>query len=61
MSHTKDAILITLLILVLSVLYYAYRQSRNSKEHLQRMIKDMDGLQKAELDLKNLQVQIIIT
>lgn len=57
-NYTKDLILITLLMSALTGCYYAYRQSRNSNQHLQRMMRDMEGLQKAESDLKDLQVEL---
>lgn len=52
----KDVILITLLFGATIGCYYAYHQNKSSKKHLQRMIKDMESLHKAELALDHLQV-----
>lgn len=40
--------------------YYAYRQNKSSTRDIQRMMKDMESLQKAELTLENLQVSIAL-
>ena len=58
-NYTKDFILMLLLVSALTGFFYAYRQKQSTSQHLNRMMKDMEGLQKAELDLKNLQVMEI--
>lgn len=35
--------------------WYAYQQNKNAKRHLRRMAKDMEGLQKAETALTEMQ------
>ncbi|KAK7604887.1 hypothetical protein V9T40_006073 [Parthenolecanium corni] len=57
-SYTKDLILTTLLMLATIGCYYAYRQYRSSKNHLERMVLDMESLQKAELNYQNLQKEL---
>ncbi|PSN40395.1 Stromal interaction molecule, partial [Blattella germanica] len=58
--HVKDLILVTLLLGALIGCWYAYRQNKNSRRHLRRMMKDMEGLHKAELALDHLQVSHLI-
>lgn len=55
-TYVKDLILVTLLLGALTGCWYAYRQNKNSRKHLRRMMKDMESLHKAELALENLQV-----
>lgn len=57
-NYMKDLILISLLMSALIGCYYGYRRSRNSTTRLYHMMKDMESLQKAELDLKNLQKEL---
>uniref|UniRef100_A0A8D8PS11 Stromal interaction molecule homolog n=1 Tax=Cacopsylla melanoneura TaxID=428564 RepID=A0A8D8PS11_9HEMI len=57
-SHVKDYILGTLILVALTICWYVYRQKESSQEHLRRMMKDMEGLQRAELDLANLQKEL---
>lgn len=52
----KDLILITLLFGALIGCWYVYQQKKSSQKHLKRMMKDMEGLHKAELALEDLQV-----
>jgi len=39
--------------------WYAYNQNKSSTQHLKRMMRDMESLQKAETALEDLQVYII--
>jgi len=55
--HMKDLVLVTLLLTALIGCWYAYRQNKNSRRHLRRMMKDMESLHKAELALEQLQVR----
>jgi len=55
----KDLVLVTLLLGALIGCWYAYRQNKNSRRHLRRMMKDMESLHKAELALDHLQVRSI--
>ncbi|XP_053594126.1 stromal interaction molecule homolog isoform X4 [Microplitis demolitor] len=54
----KDLILITLLFGALIGCWYAYQQKKSSQKHLRRMMKDMEGLHKAELALEDLQKEL---
>ena len=54
----KDVLLSSLLVLTATLLFYAYRQDSKSKEHLKKMLVDMDGLAKAEKELKELQSKL---
>lgn len=56
--YLKDLILVTLLLGALIGCWYAYRQNKNSRRHLRRMMKDMESLHKAELALENLQKEL---
>lgn len=56
----KDLILITLLFGALIGCWYAYQQKKNSQKDLYRMMKDMESLHKAELELKSLQKEFEI-
>lgn len=38
--------------------WYAYNQNKSSTQHLKRMMRDMESLQKAETALEDLQVNI---
>lgn len=57
-TYIKDLILVTLLLGALTGCWYAYRQNKNSRKHLRRMMKDMESLHKAELALENLQKEL---
>lgn len=57
-SMLKDVILTTLLILAVSGFIYAYRQSKKSQDHLQRMMNDMEALAQAEKTLQEMQARI---
>ena len=54
----KDVVLTSLLIIAVTGLFYAYRQNKKSREHLNRMMRDMDSLAKAENTLKELQEKL---
>lgn len=56
----KDLILITLLFGALIGCWYAYQQKKSSQKDLHRMMKDMESLHKAELELKSLQKEFEI-
>jgi len=55
----KDLVLVILLLTALIGCWYAYRQNKNSRRHLRRMMKDMESLHKAELALEQLQVRLV--
>lgn len=45
----------TLLLSAIIGCWYAYQQNKSAKRHLRRMAKDMEGLQKAETALTEMQ------
>ena len=51
----KDVILTSLLLALLTALFWAYRTKKNSEEHLSKMMKDMESLAKAERALQDMQ------
>lgn len=54
-TRWKDYILVTLLLSAIIGCWYAYQQNKSAKRHLRRMAKDMEGLQKAETALTEMQ------
>lgn len=56
--HWKDLTLIFFTILGGFGSWWAYRQNKKFKNHLNRMSRDMDGLQNAEKALENLQKEL---
>ena len=59
-SMLKDVILSTLLVLAVTGFIYAYRQNKRSRDHLQRMIKDMESLSQAERTLQDMQAKLTL-
>ncbi|XP_025413579.1 stromal interaction molecule homolog isoform X2 [Sipha flava] len=57
-THLKDLVLITLLLGTLIGFWYAYNQNKSSSQHLKRMMRDMESLQKAETALEDLQKEL---
>ncbi|BES90772.1 stromal interaction molecule [Nesidiocoris tenuis] len=57
-TYVKDIIMITLLLGTLFGFWYAYRMNKSSHMNLNRMMKNMESLQKAELALENLQKEL---
>lgn len=51
----------TLLLSAIIGCWYAYQQNKSAKRHLRRMAKDMEGLQKAENALADMQKVIELT
>lgn len=61
-TRWKDLLLVTLLLTAIIGSWYAYQQNKNAKIHLKRMAKDVEGLLKAEVALKDMQkVSLIVT
>ena len=50
----KDIALVTSLIIALGGCWFAYIQHKYSKEHMTKMMKDLESLQKAEESLSDL-------
>lgn len=57
-TRWKDYILVTLLLSAIIGGWYAYQQNKNAKRHLRRMAQDMEGLQKAENALTEMQKEL---
>ncbi|XP_060876926.1 stromal interaction molecule homolog isoform X2 [Metopolophium dirhodum] len=57
-THLKDLVLITLLLGALIGFWYVYNQNKSSTLHLKRMMRDMEGLQKAETAYEDLQKEL---
>ena len=57
-NFLKDAVLTSLLVVALSGCLYAYRQNKKSQDHINRMMRDMDGLAMAEQSLIDLQEKL---
>ena len=51
----KDIILTSLLVALLTALFWAYKTKKHSEEHLSKMIKDMESLANAEKALQDMQ------
>jgi len=60
-SHwLKDIILTSLLLALLTALFWAYRTKKHSEAHLSKMIKDMESLAKAEKALQDMQDKLVV-
>lgn len=54
-TRWKDYFLVILLLSAIIGCWYAYQQNKNDKRHLRRMAKEMEGLQRAENALTEMQ------
>ncbi|XP_017348464.1 stromal interaction molecule 1b isoform X2 [Ictalurus punctatus] len=59
-SHLKDLVLVVSIIIGIAGCWFAYIQNRNSRDHMSKMMKDLDGLQRAEQSLLDLQQKLQI-
>ncbi|KAL1252773.1 hypothetical protein QQF64_017466 [Cirrhinus molitorella] len=59
-SHLKDLMLVVSIVIGVGGCWFAYFQSRNSKDHIGKMMKDLEGLQRAEQSLLDLQQKLQI-
>jgi len=60
-SHwLKDVILTSLLLALLTALFWAYRTKKHSEAHLSKMMKDMESLAKAEKALQDMQDKLVV-
>ncbi|KAJ6637742.1 Stromal interaction molecule like [Pseudolycoriella hygida] len=57
-TRWKDYFLVTLLLSAIIGCWYAFQQNKNAKRHLRRMAKDMEGLQRAENALTEMQKEL---
>lgn len=51
----KDFVLTISIVIGVGGCWFAYTQNKTSKEHIAQMMKDLEGLQKAEISLLELQ------
>ncbi|OCT93432.1 hypothetical protein XELAEV_18016500mg [Xenopus laevis] len=57
-NHLKDFMLVVSIIMGVGGCWFAYIQNRYSKEHMKKMMKDLEGLHRAELSLHDLQERL---
>ncbi|XP_030649458.1 stromal interaction molecule 1b [Chanos chanos] len=57
-SQLKDFVLVVSIVIGLAGCWFAYMQSRKSKDHMQKMMKDLESLQRAEESLSDLQQKL---
>lgn len=59
-SHLKDLMLVVSIVIGVGGCWFAYIQNRNSRDHVGKMMKDFEGLQRAEQSLLDLQQKLQI-
>uniref|UniRef100_A0A672L5S5 Stromal interaction molecule 1-like n=1 Tax=Sinocyclocheilus grahami TaxID=75366 RepID=A0A672L5S5_SINGR len=59
-SHLKDLMLVVSIIIGVGGCWFAYIQNRNSRDHVGKMMKDLEGLQRAEQSLLDMQQKLQI-
>ncbi|XP_056329157.1 stromal interaction molecule 1a isoform X1 [Danio aesculapii] len=59
-NHLKDFMLVVSIVIGMGGCWFAYIQNRHSKDHMKKMIKDLDSLQRAEQSLHDLQQKLQI-
>ncbi|XP_058613785.1 stromal interaction molecule 1b isoform X8 [Onychostoma macrolepis] len=59
-SHLKDLMLVVSIVIGVGGCWFAYIQNRNSRDHVGKMMKDLEGLQSAEQSLLDLQQKLQI-
>ncbi|KAI4878768.1 hypothetical protein NFI96_028766, partial [Prochilodus magdalenae] len=59
-SHLKDLVLVLSIVIGVAGCWFAYIQNRSSKDHMGKMMKDLEGLQRAEHSLLELQQKLQI-
>ncbi|XP_064414135.1 stromal interaction molecule 1b isoform X3 [Latimeria chalumnae] len=57
-NHLKDFMLVVSIVIGVGGCWFAYIQNRYSKEHMKKMMKDLEGLQRAEQSLHDLQERL---
>lgn len=55
----KDVILTSLLLALLTALFWAYKTKKSSEAHLTKMMKDMESLSRAEKVLQDMQTKLV--
>ncbi|XP_013888278.1 stromal interaction molecule 1a isoform X2 [Austrofundulus limnaeus] len=59
-NHLKDFMLVVSIVIGMGGCWFAYIQNRYSKDHMKKMMKDLEGLQRAEQSLHDLQHKLQI-
>ncbi|XP_077578903.1 stromal interaction molecule 1-like isoform X2 [Stigmatopora nigra] len=59
-NHLKDFMLVVSIVIGMGGCWFAYIQNRYSKDHMKKMMKDLEGLQKAEQSLHDMQQKLQI-
>uniref|UniRef100_A0A4W5NWF2 Stromal interaction molecule 1a n=1 Tax=Hucho hucho TaxID=62062 RepID=A0A4W5NWF2_9TELE len=59
-NHLKDFMLVVSIVIGIGGCWFAYIQNRYSKDHMKKMMTDLDGLQRAEQSLHDLQRKLQI-
>ncbi|KAL4608521.1 stromal interaction molecule 1 isoform X2 [Arapaima gigas] len=57
-SHLKDFVLVVSIVIGVGGCWFAYIQNRYSKDHMSKMMKDLESLQRAEQSLHDLQQKL---
>ncbi|XP_030633393.1 stromal interaction molecule 1a [Chanos chanos] len=59
-NHLKDFMLVVSIVIGMGGCWFAYIQNRYSKDHMKKMMKDLESLQRAEQSLHDLQQKLQI-
>ncbi|XP_072248271.1 stromal interaction molecule 1-like isoform X1 [Leuresthes tenuis] len=59
-NHLKDFMLVVSIVIGMGGCWFAYIQNRYSKDHMKKTMKDLEGLQRAEQSLHDLQQKLQI-
>ncbi|CAL9684785.1 unnamed protein product [Knipowitschia caucasica] len=59
-NHLKDFMLVVSIVIGMGGCWFAYIQNRYSKDHMKKMMKDLEGLQRAEQSLHDMQQKLQI-
>uniref|UniRef100_A0A8B9LNN1 Stromal interaction molecule 1 n=1 Tax=Astyanax mexicanus TaxID=7994 RepID=A0A8B9LNN1_ASTMX len=59
-NHLKDFMLVVSIVIGMGGCWFAFIQNRHSKDHMKKMMKDLEGLQRAEQSLHDLQQKLRI-
>ncbi|XP_041796092.1 stromal interaction molecule 1a isoform X2 [Chelmon rostratus] len=59
-NHLKDFMLVVSIVIGIGGCWFAFIQNRYSKDHMKKMMKDLEGLQRAEQSLHDLQQKLQI-
>uniref|UniRef100_A0A673M3Y9 SAM domain-containing protein n=1 Tax=Sinocyclocheilus rhinocerous TaxID=307959 RepID=A0A673M3Y9_9TELE len=59
-NHLKDFMLVVSIVIGMGGCWFAYIQNRHSKDHMKKMMKDLESLNRAELSLHDLQQKLQI-